>query len=178
MSRKVRVSFAAPLVAIAVGPACILHTSSTPPPTGTGSTTTAPPPGDGDAPARPPILNPPRPTDPSTTPTQAEGAGTAGGAMQQTPPPVVQRPLGSWNLSMNQQDHTCYASVDVTCSPKATCNPPPPRKVACPSNMSMERGIRIVEEAPDACAVYYPTPACPPDMACNPPRPQKIDCPR
>jgi hypothetical protein len=169
MSRKVRVSFAAPLVMIAVGPACVIHTAKAPPPTVEGNGTGSAQPG--------PIMNPPRPVDPSTTPDHAAGPDTPGTAQQGPTQPAN---LGSWTVTMSQGDHTCYAQVAVTCPPKgATCNPPPPRAMeACPSGMSMDRPVRIVEETADQCAVYFPMPACPSGASCNPPRPQKIDCPQ
>jgi hypothetical protein len=164
MSRKVRVSFAAPLVMIAFGPACVVHTASTPPPDHTTID------GDGTGPR----------TGPTPTPDHAANPDNPSDTAQQGPNPTQQANLGTWNVTMSNSDHTCYAQIAVNCPPKgATCNPPPPRAMeACPSGMSMERPVRIVEETANQCAVYFPAPACPAGTMCNPPRPQKIDCPR
>jgi hypothetical protein len=55
---------------------------------------------------------------PSATPT----AKVAGDLPPATNPEKVRR----------REDGTCWEFHDMHCPPQATCNPPPPRQVACP----------------------------------------------
>lgn len=189
MSRKVRLSFAAPLVLIAAVPACVVRPSSQPP---AGETAHSNPPptaevhDDDDAPGHVnppgPHVNPPRqppppmPGRPPMVPRTDPNPGTATQTPTQQPP----QNLRAWSVFQNKNDKACYAQVAVDCPPKpATCNPPPPRKLAsCPTSITMDGPVRVVETAPDTCLVTYAAPACPPNMACNPPRPEEIDCPQ
>ena len=136
-----------------------------------------------------PISNPPPPdraTQPApTTPTKPPHTmppGGGAGTVQQPPQPTQQTPqttpLRSWTVFVNN-DKSCSTQYDVVCPPKgATCNPPPPQKLAkCPSGITMDRPLKIKEDAANSCALYYPNPECPAGVACNPPRPQTIACP-
>lgn len=180
--RKVRSSFAAPLVlTLAVAPACVVRTSSQPPPNGSPGTGSA---RDNDQvhthtnPPRPPVVTPGQ-TNPNPDPTPKDPVVVD--TVQQTPPPAVE--LSSWTVFQNRKDRACYARLDVECpAPPATCNPPPARKLqACPDNFRVDptdRPVKIVERAKDDCYLQMPMPACPEGASCNPPPPQKTSCPR
>lgn len=183
MSAKTpRRTFAAPLVvtlAVPLAGACLVTSSKAPPPgdstTGrtndhrTGEDRTPPT----TTHVNPPRANPGPTTAPNTDPTPS--------TVQQTEPaqPTQQAALRTWHVFQSTSDKSCYATLKVECPPKpATCNPPPPTKLAsCPSGLQMPQGLTIREDAANSCAVYYPMPDCPPGMACNPPRPQTITCP-
>lgn len=187
-----RRSFAAPLVVTLAVPACIVATKPAPAPV-SGSVRdnrTDPNPGtnpDGTpTPPPPPIANPPPPdrvtppAPPAPPPPRAPQPGNT--TVQQPPPPTppttTPAALRSWTVFVGN-DKTCYSQYDVVCPPKgATCNPPPPQKLAsCPPGITAERPFKIKEETADNCALYYPTPDCGAGVTCNPPRPQKIACP-
>ena len=187
MSAKTpRRTFAAPLVvtlALPVAGACLVTSSKAPPPGGNtpGRTTDHRTGDDGTPPTA--HVNPPRVTEPgNTTPTTAPNSDPTTPTVQQTEPaqPTQSASLREWHVFQNKTDKSCYATLKVECPPKpATCNPPPPTKLAsCPSGLEMPQGLTIREDAQNSCAVYYPMPDCPPGMACNPPRPQTITCPK
>jgi hypothetical protein len=71
------------------------------------------------------------------------------------------------------------ATIKVECKPNTMCNPPPPSKYDCPTNVSLDSPITVAS-SPDgmACFVEYAATPCPPDVACNPPRPTPVTCPR
>lgn len=165
MSRKVRHSFAAPLVVtLAVGPACVVRSSPAP-----QQPTPVDPPG--------PVMNPPRPVAPTEpTPDRAPNPDTAPDTVAQTDPPpeFVSR---TWEVRLDRSGATCRAYVPVVCQPKATCNPPPPRAIDCPDGITVERPVRVMEQAPGECYALPEVTPCPKDMACNPPPPRKTACP-
>jgi hypothetical protein len=71
------------------------------------------------------------------------------------------------------------AAYKVECQPKATCNPPPPFKYACPPNVSLDTAITVASNADgSACFIDYGPTSCPPNTACNPPRPAPVACPK
>jgi hypothetical protein len=176
-----RRTFAAPLVvtlALPIAGACIVKTGSSPQRSGTTDHRT----GGGES-GNPTgtHVNPPRTTPTTTGPKTAPDPNTSTSTtVQQTNPaqPTQQASLREWHVFQN--DKSCYATQKVDCPPKpATCNPPPPVKLAsCPSGLEMPQGLTIREDAPDSCAVWYPMPDCPAGMSCNPPRPQQIACPK
>ena len=182
-AKRPRSSFAAPLVVtLAVAPACIVQPAPSQP-----RPTTQDGSGSGGGPSEPPVVmtNPPPPSttpaQPPTTTTPPIRQDNPGGDTVTQAPPTTQQPerkLRDWNLVPQGDGKTCNAYIKVDCPPPtvATCNPPPPVQLECPANMQ-KTGVKIEEQAPDACYVVYPTPACPKNVACNPPRPQKIDCP-
>lgn len=185
MSAKTpRRTFAAPLVvtlALPFAGACFVTSGKAPPPSG-GSTNDHRT-GSGDTAGNPTTThaNPPRqdyPTGPTTAPNTDPSTSTV---VQQPPtqPTTQQAELRTWHVFQNTSDKSCYATLKVDCPPKpATCNPPPPTKLAsCPSGLEMPQGLTIREDAANSCAVYHPMPACPAGMSCNPPRPQTIACP-
>ena len=47
------------------------------------------------------------------------------------------------------------AAIKVECVPKATCNPPPPFKYACPENVSLEKPITIATYDGTSCFVEF-----------------------
>lgn len=180
MSRKVRSSFAAPLVVtLAVAPACMVRTSSPPP----GAAPT-----ERERDRTHVHQNPPRPptvgtTDSVNNPDPQPRDPVVVDTVQQTPPPTQSGQLASWTVFLDRRDGACYARMDVDCPPKpATCNPPPARKLdACPPNFrvdDVDRPVKIVEYAKDDCYLQAPMPACPQGASCNPPPPQKTSCPR
>jgi hypothetical protein len=185
-----RRTFAAPLVVTLAVPACFVSSGTPAPAPTTGRTSSS---GgevrDHRGESEPPRahVNPPRPAPDGTTahpgheqttppPRQTQPGNEQ--MQQQTPPaPTPPAAMRSWTVFVNDKD--CFTSYDVTCPPKgATCNPPPPLKLAkCPSGITADRPLKIKEDSPNACALYYPMPDCPAGVACNPPRPQKIECP-
>ncbi len=168
-----RRSFAAPLVVTLAMPACLVSS---------GKPAPAPAPANDEPRAH---VNPPRPQpdpqpaqpDPDPRATQP-GNDTAQQTQQQTPPPAK---LRTWTVYVQAsgKSQECFAAHDVECPPKgATCNPPPPIKLAsCPSGITAAKPYKIREDAPDSCALYHPMPDCPAGVACNPPRPQTVRCP-
>lgn len=182
MSAKTpRRTFAAPLVvtlALPMAGACLVTSGTKAPPPG-GSTTDHRT-GSGEPATSPPTphVNPPRQEYPTGTATNTDPSTST---VQQTSPaqPTQQAELRTWHVFQNSGDKSCYATLDVDCPPKgATCNPPPPTKLAsCPSGLQMPQGLAIREDSANSCAIYYPMPECPKDMSCNPPRPQTIACP-
>lgn len=170
MSAKTpRRTFAAPLVvtlALPIAGACIVTSGKPPPPPSTGNPTAT-------------QVNPPRTnTGPKTAPDPNTSTSTT---VQETNPgqPTQQAELRTWHVFQSSSDKSCYATQKAECPPKpATCNPPPPIKLAsCPSGLEMPQGLTIREDSANSCAVYYPMPECPANMSCNPPRPQTIACP-
>jgi hypothetical protein len=106
---KSRAALAASFVATIAASAC----SSSVPPTENPPgpyVETGNPPGPTDDPPPPPDPGEKEPTDPEGLPSAGPGEN------------VQKRP-----------DGTCYAYAQVDCpAPPVTCNPPPPRQVACP----------------------------------------------
>lgn len=164
MSRKLRTNFAAPLVVtLAALPGCVVR--SGPAPAARGA--------DGAPPTV--VSNPPRATDevpPDATPPRE---GPPADQVQQAPPAR----LTTWTVYQSRTDQTCYAAIDVACSPKATCNPPPPRALdECPAGMTMDQRLTIQETSPGVCALVFPKPAsCGSNPTCDPPRSRPIACP-
>lgn len=161
-ARTPRRSFATPfVVTLAAAPACYVQSAPPkapqPAPTQTAQPDPAPAPGPG-----PVVVNPPRPQPTPTT----EPA---------SPPPVA--PM-SQKWSVYRAKDGCMAAVQVTCPPGTMCNPPPPFKYECPSNVSLDKPV-TVKSSPDgqSCYVEYPPVKCPPNVACNPPRPTPVTCP-
>lgn len=173
-ARTPRRSFAAPfVVTLAAGSACYVQSSPPrqgpppqPPPTTSQPTQPGPQP-------PPVIVNPPRPTQPTTTQTEPPPPPSP----TPTPPPVAPTSQ-KWSV-YKTKDGTCMAAVNVECRKGATCNPPPPFKYDCPPNMSLEQPVTVAL-MPDgqSCQVEYPMPKCPQGVACNPPRPTPVACPK
>jgi hypothetical protein len=168
-ARTPRRSFATPfVVTLAAAPACYVQSTpapqtgpSRPPP----QTTEAPPPAQtppaqpGDQKPPPVIVNPPRPTDPQTQP---------------PPAPSVSR----WTV-YKAKDGSCMAAIKVECQPQATCNPPPPFKYECPTNLQVEPQLAIVSsDGGKSCFVDFGPMKCPPGAICNPPPPRQVTCPK
>jgi hypothetical protein len=79
-------------------------------------------------------------------------------------------------VTVNAQGE-CRAMLDVHCVPNATCNPPPPKPIACPTGITMERPLDVVQRDTE-CYVEYHAAACPKGATCNPPPPRKTACPQ
>ena len=162
-SRKPRRAFAVPLVmTVAALPACIVESKPAQPRTG-GTTS-----GDTRTPA-PRHENPPRPqTDPAqTTPIEPVPA--------QTEAPGYHR---NWTVMQND-DGTCVAHLAVECKKGATCNPPPPQPIECPSGITAARPVDIFASAGSwDCYIKPPEVKCPEKATCNPPPPRKTACPQ
>ncbi len=174
MSRKLRTNFAAPLVVtLAALPGCVVRSGPAPAArAGDGAPTTV-------------VSNPPRVTDASATHDRGETTvapvatppreGTPSDQVQQEPPPR----LTTWTVYQSRTDQQCYAAIDVACSPKATCNPPPPRALdECPAGMTMDQPLKIQETSPGVCTLVFPKPAaCGSNPTCDPPRSRPTACP-
>jgi hypothetical protein len=163
-ARSPRRSFAAPfVVTLAAAPAaCYVQTAPAPayqpPPQQQGPQQQPPPP--------PVVSNPPRPQDPPPP-------------QPQDPPPPQTTPHNdiAWTVFKNS-DGSCSAAIKVECQPKATCNPPPPFKTACPADVSLDKPVTVRSQDNGAtCMLEFPMPDCPKGVACNPPRPRKTECP-
>lgn len=71
------------------------------------------------------------------------------------------------------------AAIKVECPPKATCNPPPPFKYACPEGVSLDSPITVASyDSGATCFVEQAMPKCPPNVMCNPPPPKQVTCPK
>jgi hypothetical protein len=122
-----RRQFATPFVlTAALAPACTVQ-NSPPPAEPEPATTTVDHRGEGET----------TPPAPGSETVPVEGATQPGGGViianppRPQPQPQADVPAG-WTVSRND-DGTCTAyPPPANCPPKATCNPPPPRKVACP----------------------------------------------
>jgi hypothetical protein len=152
-SRKPRRTFAASLVmTIAAGPACVVSESK--------PAQTTPPP-DPVIVANPP---PPENTTPAPPPTPT-----------QETPPAYQR---NWTVTL-EPNGNCLAYMDVQCKKGATCNPPPPQPVACPTGITAKAPIKIFAQANTwDCYITPPEVKCPEKTTCNPPPPRKTACPK
>ena len=176
-SRKPRRAFAAPLVMTIAGSACVV---TTPP----DQTSPPPPPPDREQPQgnndRPPppdhtpgpvVSNPPRPQpqpDPQPQPQPQPDP-------QQGTPPDYQR---NWTVKLDS-DGACRAYVEVHCKKGATCNPPPPRKIECPTGISVDRPVQVYAQAGSwDCYAVLESAKCPEKATCNPPPPRKTQCPQ
>ena len=82
----------------------------------------------------------------------------------------------SWHVYKTQDG--CEAIVNVECPAGASCNPPPPSKVECPTGIAMDKPMTVVTQGDGTCIVAREPPACPPHAMCNPPRPQTVTCPK
>lgn len=96
------------------------------------------------------------------------------------PPPAAttDQPAGpGWKIVVDN-DGTCVAAVNTSCTPgrPATCNPPRPIAYACPAGANNDRPY-IIEQHADGCVLIAPPPECKPGTMCNPPPAQKVDCP-
>jgi hypothetical protein len=165
-SRKPRRAFAVPLVmTVAAMPACIVESKPAQPTTG-GTTTRDN--RDNRTPA-PRHENPPRPTEPTTDPTPIDPVPA------QTEAPAYHR---NWTVTM-QKDGTCEAYMAVECKKGATCNPPPPQPIECPSGITAARPVDIFASAGSwDCYIKPPESKCPEKATCNPPPPRKTACPQ
>ncbi|HEY5924377.1 MAG TPA: hypothetical protein VIV11_22020 [Kofleriaceae bacterium] len=192
-ARIPRRSFATPFVVTLAGTAACYVQSAPPqgpPPSQPPPTQTAQP--NPDQPPPPVMVNPPPPT---TQPTNPQHPGhpptkqppvvatnppttTQGPATPATPSsPPAQAKETKWTVYKAQNGTGCMAAIKVQCVPKATCNPPPPFKYACPDNVSLEKPITIATYDGTSCFVEFEAPKCPPNTACNPPRPRPVACP-
>jgi hypothetical protein len=97
-------------------------------------------------------------------------------ATPSTPAPPAQSQAQKWTVYKAKDG--CMAAFKVECMPKATCNPPPPFKYACPDNVSLEKPITVATYNGTDCFVEFEAPKCPPNVACNPPRPRPVACPK
>lgn len=94
-----------------------------------------------------------------------------------TPTPATQTSVSQWTVY--KAKNGCMAAIKVECQPKATCNPPPPFKVACYDNVSLEKPVTVTSrDGGTTCSIEHEMPSCPPGAACNPPRPTSVTCPK
>ncbi len=92
------------------------------------------------------------------------------------PTPPTPTPDGrQWSV-MVMGDGTCGAMEEIACPEGASCNPPPPAKIACPDHADQIH-YTIRSEQDGTCRLVTPTPDCPANVRCNPPAPRSIDCP-
>ncbi|MEP7120445.1 MAG: hypothetical protein ABJE95_06035 [Byssovorax sp.] len=177
-SRAPRRCFATPfVVTLAVLPAlpgCVESPAPQPPgsmnpPMPTGESTpptppTAPPPPPTATPTtgvsvRTPFLNPPRPV--------------VSGSASPDPTP---RPPREWTII--KVGTSCEIVHSVQCPPNVKCNPPPPRRIACPANVDFSTPRHFTEIVGSSeCVVARESAPCKPGTTCNPPAPQRVPCP-
>ncbi len=144
-----------------------------------------PPPGTTQAPSKPgqkaPVVVAPQPGTTQTPPKPGQKAPVVVAPQPGTtqgPPstPATQSNEARWTVYKDKKNG-CMAAIKVECVPKATCNPPPPFKYACPDNVSLEKPITVVTYDGTNCFVQVEQPKCPPNMSCNPPPARKVACP-
>src|SRR5690349_8418990 len=143
-SRKPRRTFAAAFVAIAAAPACIVTSSDPGPkqPTSTDHRTSPDNPPPDDQPTHV-VTNPPMPE------AQTYDVDT------------------TWNVEM-QDDGTCLAYRVVECVKGATCNPPRPTNVDCPTGIALGTRVKIHASAGTAeCYTMPESGSCPKNATCN-----------
>lgn len=185
-ARTPRRSFAAPFViTLAAVPACYVQTApppNQPPPPPPQTEPQSPPPQQPQGPVT--VTNPPRPTPP---PQQPDPPPPRPPQPQPRPPqpqpqpttPPVTTPHGDMAWTVFKNADGCMAAIKVECQPKATCNPPPPFKIACPADVNLDKPVTVVsQDGGSTCMVQFPMPTCPPGTACNPPRPRRVECPK
>jgi hypothetical protein len=195
-ARTPRRSFAAPFViTLAAAPACYVNSAPAPqpqpqpqpaeqtPPQNAPGTIVMNPPRPEPAQTQPdptqshpptPIMNPPRPQPQDPAAPQPVPAPTNPSVVMNPPRP---EPAGTrWHVF--KAEDSCKAVLDVRCPEGATCNPPPPTKIACPDGLTMPRGLNIVSQGNGTCIVEPEPVSCPPHAMCNPPRPRSVSCPK
>lgn len=166
--------------------------SSQPPPSWQPPPTQAP---QNDPPARPPVVvNPPRPGTPATSeppPDPTRPDPRPSGPPTQPKPPVIANPpvpndprtqtspqqtsVSQWTVFKNNDG--CMAAIKVECTPKATCNPPPPFKVACYDNVNLDQPVTVTS-SDGGTTCFVDAPKCPRNAKCTPTRPQQVTCPK
>lgn len=160
-SRTPRRSFAAPLVmTIAAIPACLV--TSKPPPSNQPE----------------PQVRDHRKGDETTTVTHENPPRPD--SVEHTPTPDQQAPDHDrkWTVMIDQAG-ACTAMGEMSCPANATCNPPPPSMVACPSGITVDRPVQIWASAgSNDCYITVAAAKCPAKATCNPPPPQKTACPQ
>ena len=125
--RSRRQKLAAPVVATtATLGACIVHDAPVQPPQPAPVATTNSDPSSDNSPsaASPPVTTqepPPVAIDPPEL---------------KTPTTPSLSPAPDNGRVFVREDGTCWWAMEVKCPPQATCNPPPPRQVLCPSDDS------------------------------------------
>jgi hypothetical protein len=68
------------------------------------------------------------------------------------------------------------AAIKVECQPKATCNPPPPFKIACYDNVILDKPVTVTSrDGGSTCFIDYAA-TCPPNAKCRAPQP--VTCPK
>jgi hypothetical protein len=174
--------------------------SSQPPPSSESPPVVVNPPRPGTTPAAsepppstppPVIVNPPRPgtTDPTRPEPRPSGPPT------QPKPPVIANPpvpndprtqtspqqtspqqtsVSQWTVF--KQNDGCMAAIKVECTPKATCNPPPPFKIACYENVNLDKPVTVTSND-GGTTCFVDAPKCPRNAKCTPTRPQQVTCP-
>jgi hypothetical protein len=150
------------VVTIAVLPAC-----GSPPEPGTapnppGTSTVSTPPTA--TPTNPPAPNPT--SDPIATPSPTTQPPTM------NPPPTTKPADDVWTLT--KDGTTCSTSIQQSCPPGDSCNPPPPAAYPCPTDaMTYPTTITRPANAKECTLAIHraPTkmPSCPPGAHCNPP---------
>jgi hypothetical protein len=121
--RRARRVLAAPfVVTAALAPACVVQHRPAPEPT---PATTSPE--GGGQPSDPVVIaNPPRPTEPAPAP-----APVGDGAWRDHHGKIAYV-YDDGGVVWRDDAGRCTYAPKVDCPPRATCNPPPPREVACP----------------------------------------------
>ena len=171
------------MVTLAGTAACYVQSSpppqgpppSQPPQTAQPAQPNQPPPGVMVNPPPPSTSQPPAPKGPPVvaTPPPTTTQGPA-----QPAAPTQANQTTKWTVYKASDGTGCMAALKVECVPKATCNPPPPFKYACPDNVSLEKPITVATYDGTSCFVEFEMPKCPPNVACNPPRPRPVACPK
>jgi len=74
-------------------------------------------------------------------------SSTGRGERRDFPPGVK----GSWYVMRDVS--SCSASAPMSCPKNATCNPPPPQAIECPSGMGEQVTVRVIELGDGTCAM-------------------------
>jgi len=90
-----------------------------------------------------------------------------------------------WQIMRASGAATCMATVNVTCAPDESCNPPPPSDYACPKEVSLPFTLTRAPGAQECTTQIMQRVSagvCPRGAICNPPRPTlatlTLPCPK
>lgn len=135
--------------------------------------------------SRPPVA----PTQPTTTVAEGPAPRKPGGVIANPPRPTPAAQERRWQVTRSHGTCTYQALLTTSTAsgcpsgpaggPVPTCNPPPPRTVACPERTTDGETFQVVQYAGESsCSVVSAPMACPKGVMCNPPPPRRATCPQ
>lgn len=99
------------------------------------------------------------------------------------PPPIKTIETADGKRITRRRNGTCWQSFKTSCPEGARCNPPPPRPVECPAELSLglptqiKEGDKTTWRRPDGRCESMFNIECEEGSTCNPPPPQPTPCP-